>query len=183
MPFSPSAPSNPPAVEPTGAPLSPEAALHAFQQDPIAFIRQEIRQAVHTTMLTAHEDGQARVAMEELARQNPGASEFMPLIIAEVKTIIANDDDGVLAPWPLLFQQGLERLSRKLETHLAQNKSVMEPGTAEPSTPFVEMGRLQPSSTPVPKSFTRQEIDRMSLEDYMRQEQSIRDALKNGRIT
>jgi hypothetical protein len=167
---------------PDDATLQHEAE-RAFRENPVAFIRQEIRQAVEATILSANEDGQARVAMEELARQNPGAAEFMPLIIAEVKDIIANDDDGVLAPWPQLFQQGLERLTLKLEKQLKGGTTLKEATpTAVPKSPFVEAGTLPTGGKSAPPPITRDSIARMSLEEFMRHEASIKQAFRNGQV-
>jgi hypothetical protein len=52
-------------------------ALVEFQQNPIAFIRREIDQAIKAHLLVANEDGPARVAMQGFLRQNPDAEPVM----------------------------------------------------------------------------------------------------------
>lgn len=175
----------PPAQVPAG-PKPPEQAkptakddLIAFQKDPVAFVRNEVDQAIKAHLLLANEGGQAQVAMQTFMQQHPDAEPVMNYILEEVARLIEEDDDGVLAPWTDLFNQALANFVTKFQGNLKGASTPLPP--KEPMNPVVEHGKL-PVKSVSPRSFTRDEIGRMSPQEYLANEASIRLAFKEGRI-
>ena len=154
-------------------------ALVEFQQNPVAFIQREIDQAIKAHLLVANEDGQARVAMQGFLRQNPDAEPVMNYILEEVARLIESDTDGVLAPWPDLFQEALSNFVTKFQGNVKES-TVSVPNKA-PEMPFIEQGKL-PSKAPAARVFTRSEIGKMSPQEYLANEAVIRQAFKENRI-
>jgi hypothetical protein len=158
---------------------SPKDDLIAFQKDPVAFVRNEIDQAIKAHLLVANEGGQAQVAMQAFIQQHPDAQPVMNYILDEVARLIDSDDDGVLAPWTDLFNQALENVVTKFHGNLKSSTPTKAP--KEPMNPVLEQGKL-PTKSVSPRSFTRDEIGRMSPQEYLANEASIRLAFKEGRI-
>lgn len=167
--------------ESTPVPEMPDelALLTQFKKDPIAFIRKEIDTAIKAYLLTANEDGQARMAMQQFVKEHPDAEPVMSYILEEVARLIEEDEDGVLAPWNELFNQALENFVMKFQGTLkpSENRSPKE----RPKTPFVEQGKL-PMKGISPRTFTRAEIGKMSPEEYLANEAAIQEAYKEKRI-
>ena len=149
----------------------------AFQKDPVAFVRNEVDQAIKAHLLLANEGGQAQVALQSFLQQHPDAQPVMNYILDEVAQLIDNDSDGVLAPWTDLFNQALANFVTKFQG----NVKVPSKPPKEPMNPVVEQGKL-PLKSVSPRSFTRDEIGRMSPQEYLANEASIRLAFKEGRI-
>jgi hypothetical protein len=153
--------------------------LLQFKKDPIAFIRKEIDTAIKAYLLVANEDGQARMAMQQFVKEHPDAEPVMSYILEEVARLIEEDTDGVLTPWNELFNQALENFTQKFQGTLKPSENT--PPKERPKTPFVEQGKL-PMKGSVPRSFTREEIGKMSPEEYLANEAAIQQAYKEKRI-
>ncbi len=170
----PTPPAPPKALTPT-----PKEDLIAFQKDPVAFVRNEVDQAIKAHLLVANEGGQVQVAMQAFIQEHPDAQPVMNYILDEVARLIDSDDDGVLAPWTDLFNQALENFVTKFQGNL--KVPAKSPTPKEPMNPVLEQGKL-PTKSVSPRSFTRDEIGRMSPQEYLANEASIRLAFKEGRI-
>jgi len=154
-----------------------------FRQDPVGFIRQEIQRAVQGELLHANEDGQARMAIDAFLRANPEAAPFMGYVLNEVSEIIQNDDDGVLAPWPELLQQGLQQFSGKIDAQMKGTQGgAVAPPVVMPQSPVVEQGKNSGTGAMAPQAFSRADIAKMSVDDYIKNEDAIRAAMKAGKI-
>lgn len=164
--------------------LSPEEALSALNADPVGFIQALIDDAASRHLANLRDEAELNGAVRAFTRERPEFARFAPYVIQEAITIMQHDDDGVIAPWHELLEQGYRAFEKKFQDTLRTNPTLAEGASStgsSASTAFVE-GRANREPTPEPPSFTRQEIARMSLADFLKHESAIEEAMKHKRI-
>ena len=72
-----------------------------------------------------------------------------------------------------------ENFKQKFTQSIQENQSLNAKASQNP--PFME-GTANRSTIEAPASFTREQIGKMSMQDFLKNETAINDALKNNRI-
>lgn len=172
--------SNPPET-PQGTELNdlpPEQALKLFVHNPVAFIREIVNQAAQLHLSDLREEAELRGAITAFRRNNPEFDRFEPFIMQEVVSLIQNDPDGVIDPWDTLLKKGLQLFQQKFR-ETVQGKPITP--EAESPIPYIENAANRQAPTE-PASFTREQIARMSMPEFLKHEAAINEALKEKRI-
>lgn len=187
----------PPALEPAAVPasmpvaskaspansgveaLTPEQAVEILVRDPVGFVRRIVDEAAQIHLTDLKEEAELRGALNVFRKAHPDAVRFEPFIMQEVVKMIQDDEDGAIAPWDQLLEQALERFKVKFQDMVKENTMPVEEQKTEP--PFVEgaMNRVLPEA---PVSFTREQISKMSLNEFLKNESAINQALQEKRI-
>ena len=160
-----------------------QALREAFDADPVGFIKDIIAQEAegHLAKLTETlaESAQIQQTVLALRKHNPEFAQFEPYILQEVAHLIQNDPDGILDPWPVLFDKAMAAFKANFQKIMANQ--VPEGAKNEPSKAQMEPAGNRDGSNK-PQRFTRNQIAQMSLDEYLRNESAIGEALKAGRI-
>lgn len=159
--------------------LPPEQALALLAQNPVGFIQQIVNDAADHHLTDMKEQAELNGALSAFRKIHPEFQRFEPFILQEVSELLKNDDAIATEPWPQLLEKAMENFKQKFsqtiqESQLAANSPAQNP-------PYVEGGanRVAPES---PANFTREQIGKMSMQDFLKNESAINDALKNNRI-
>jgi len=175
---------------------TPEEQFSAFVTNPIQFVTAIAQSVVNSNadhfLLDLREEAEFKGALRAFRAAHPDAVPFETLIFDEVAKTIKSDDDGVLAPWSELLEQGLQRFQLVFQETLkntpellkANNKIPSElPSTEEKTAVAVMEGsgaRKMPKALP---SFTRAQIAKMSPAQFAENEAAIEEAMRLGRIS
>jgi hypothetical protein len=160
--------------------LSKQEELAQFVQDPAGFIRQLIEEEAVKHLSRLKEEAELRGALNVFRRNNPDFARFEPMILQEVVSLIQNDPDGHIDPWDTLLEKAMKNFSQKFQAMLKDGG--IKPEIENQQPPFVEgSGNRIPKE--LPPTFTREQIARMSLDEYLKNEAAIDAALRNQRIT
>ncbi len=180
-------PKKPTASPPPGAAEAPPnteispTALEVFVADPVGFIQSEIQKASRNHLYQAREEAELQGSLRAFRRANPEAERFEPFILQEVLEIIQNDEDGVIDPWDKLLEKGLSQFKAKFKDMLKDNPELLEKKAAQLSNTQMEAASPR-AYTAAPPSFSREQIAKMSLEEFLEHEAAINEALQSKRI-
>jgi len=159
--------------------LPPAEAGQALMADPIGVITSIIGELANDHLMLAAQQLELQAALEVARRSQPDFNRFEPMILQEMSSLIANDEDGVLDPWPELIQRASERFASKLQAMLKQHPELAQ-ATNTP-IPYMEGADPRPMAAAKP-NYTRKAIESMSLEEFLTNEEAINNALRNNRI-
>ena len=163
--------------------LSPEDALAALNGNPVGFIRDVVDKAALEHLQRLKEEAELEGALRTFRKAHPDARQFEPFIMQEVADLIQNDDDGVIDPWHKLLEKGLEVFKKKFKATLKNDPGLLEKQADEtPETVMQMEGRNNRTLPKATASFTRDQIAKMSLSEFVAQEEAINEALKSKRI-
>jgi hypothetical protein len=171
-----------------------EMARKSLQDNPVAFIQTIISQMAQGHLDTMREQIELQSAIQFARRYTPDFLRFEPFILQEVAQLISQDEDGVLDPWPDLLERGKEKFKERLKILAAQDpaqaKALLSQVNNEPSTTSNEAaakllyqekaGNRLP--TPLDSQFSRKAIEKMSLSEFLNQEEAINKAVRNKKI-
>jgi hypothetical protein len=167
----------------TPSPPSVEQHLAHFCQDPESYIRQIVTQEAEKHLINLKETAELQGALNMMRKAQPDFSRFEPFILREVARNLQEDDDGKIAPWPDLLEQGLKHFKEKFSTLIKDKTYSSQPLQENPMTERAHMeGAQQRKTLPASPNFTAQQIEHMSLEEFLNHEADINQALKDGRI-
>jgi hypothetical protein len=159
--------------------LTPKQALELLVQDPIAFIQTLIENAAQSHLANLKEEAELRGALNVFRKTHPEFAQFEPFILQEAVSLIQNDADGAIEPWPQLLEKAMDHFKQKFAdtVRASQMHTPSEPEKA----PYMETAanRTVPE---MPQSFTREQIAKMSLRDFLKNEAAINSALQQNRI-
>jgi hypothetical protein len=175
---------------------TPDEQLSAFMANPAEYVAAIAQTVVEKNadhfLVNMREEAEFKGALRAFRAAYPDAIPFETLIFDEVAKIIHTDEDGVLAPWNELLEQGLQRFqivfkeTLKNSPELLKNNSNDNLGTSTPiyKTALAVMegsgARKMPKVLP---SFTRDQIAKMSPAQFSENEVAIEEAMRLGRIS
>lgn len=164
--------------------LSPAEAGQLLMSDPVTFINALIEHAASRHLSDLKEEAELRGALNVFRRAHPEAAQFEPLIMQEVADIIQNDDDGVIDPWDKLLEKGIKRFEEKFRQRVQADPTLKAAARkmADASQAAHVEGSHTRKAPKTPPSFTRDQIGRMSMDEFIAQEEAINEALRNRRI-
>lgn len=183
-------PANPtPTAPPVGGPgpqhgaqggLPQEEALAALSADPYGFVQNIVQVTAVQHLQNMKEQAELMGALSAFRKQNPEARQFEPFILQEVAELIQNDDDGHIEPWNTLLEKGLAAFRKKFKGALKQNPELLAQQAAQTGMQLEgPTNRNLPQATP---AFTRDQIAKMSLAEFVANESQINEAMKHNRI-
>lgn len=177
-----------PTQEQRLAQLDPEMARQTLLADPVGFIRSIVDAAASIHLADLKERAELNGALNVYRKANPEFERFESFILPIVAELIQNDPDGVIDPWQTLFEKAYQQFKDRFKDILKNNPDLLQADDLEKnSTSALRPGKLMEGSANriLPKEapgFTREQIARMSLDDFIRNEQAINLALQQGRI-
>lgn len=120
---------------------------------------------------------------EEYLKQMPGLRQFLPQVSAFIDGQLQTNPAYAAAADSKIgkFQKVYEALQQLgilsfMKTHTSKTQ------IQSPSAPDAQAGRKKVLTTITPESFTREQIEKMSLDEYVQHEAAIDKALAEGRI-
>ncbi|HEY9746601.1 MAG TPA: hypothetical protein V6C99_10330 [Oculatellaceae cyanobacterium] len=176
QPISP--PPEPVAGDASPANIEANETLTQLMQNPAAYIRAIVEEEAIKHLARLKEEAELRGALNLFRKKNEDFARFEPLIMQEVADLIRNDPDGDIAPWDQLLEKGTERFREKFQAMMAEKAETLASSEAPP---FLE-GSGNRTAREVPPQFTREQIARMSLSEYLQNEAAIDEALRGKRI-
>ncbi|MDH4379091.1 MAG: hypothetical protein QE263_04205 [Vampirovibrionales bacterium] len=174
---------------------TPDEQLSAFMGNPAEYVasiaQNVVEQNADHFLVDMREEAEFKGALRAFRVAHPDAVPFETLIFDEVAKIIRNDDDGVLAPWSELLEQGLQRFQIVFKETLKNNAELLQNPTnnanaSQPPIPQLTSSGIEASGSrkapkPLP-SFTRDQIAKMSPAQFAENESAIEEAMRLGRI-
>jgi len=158
--------------------LSPAKALALFQQDPVAFIRAVVDNAAETHLAGLKEQAELHGAIAAFRKAHPEFQRFESFILQEASNLLHGDNPAT-GPWSTILEKAMENFKEKLTRTIQENQPATMTNAQNP--PYMESaGNRIP--TELPATFTRAQIAGMSMQDFLKNEAAINDALKNNRI-
>ena len=165
--------------------LSPEAALQKLQENPVLFIEEMIEKSAGQHLDLMREQLELQSALHFAKRYLPDFQRFEPFILQELAQMIQDDEDGVLEPWPDLLEQAMERFRERFLKLIKEDPDRVNTLLSPESEGIEPVHKERAHNRKVNKakpSYTRKQIESMSLEDFLTHEATINQALKDQRI-
>jgi hypothetical protein len=163
--------------------MTAEQAMESLKADPVGFIRQVVDAAAEQHLTTLRDEAELQGVIRMMRMKHPEFLQFQPFILQETAELIKNDKDGVIDPWPVLLEKGMAAFREKF---LAMAREYPERFLMGDETDMAALrgteGAANRERTPEPPKFNREQIQRMSLEEFMANEAAINEALRQNRI-
>jgi len=171
--------------------LAPADALKLFEKDPVTFMLDLINAyfVLHSTAFQQSVEFQA--ALLALRQHDPAFVYYQQAILQEARAIVEQngspedpEGDGLVDNWITL----LLKAKANVEAHLQNGgmedpKTLMMTDTTVTPPPGIALESSQKAKPKeAKKTITRQQIAKMSREEYLKNETAIKQALKEGRI-
>lgn len=142
-----------------------------------------VEQRLNNQLSTLKDEAELRGALAAFRKANPDVGEFEPFILQELAELIKQDPKAAEASWQELLEQGLSQFKEKFratvsEHHPKQAESALSSSSKQP---YMESGKPRKLPEGMPQ-FTRQQIAKMSPEEFASNEAAIELAMKHGRI-
>ncbi len=159
--------------------LPPEKALELLVKNPVNFVQSIVNSAAQVHLADLREEAELRGALNLFRKTHPEFSRFEPFIMQEVVSLLQNDPDGAIDPWDTLLEKGLQQFREKFVQTVQESQATNSGAPEDP--PYMESGanRVVPE---MPQHFTREQISKMSMQDFLKNESAINAALKERRI-
>lgn len=163
--------------------LNPAQALELFISDPFAFVQQIVSNAAQTHLADLKEEAELKSALNAFRKKSPEFQRFEPFILQEVVTLLRDDPDGATASWEQLIEKAMQLFRHKFEATLqAKMDDPSEQTAASAAQPPYMESRTNRLPQVEPPSYTRNQIAKMSLSEFLKNEAGINDAIQNNRI-
>ncbi len=159
--------------------LSASQAMHLFSSDPVGFIQKIVSDAANEHLADLKEQAELNGALSFFRRLHPEFLRFEPFIVQEAAEILRKDDSIASEPWPKILEKAMEQFRQKFSETIQENVTVAQ---AQAQTPPHVEGSANRALPEMPANFTREQIAKMSMQDFLKNESAINDALKNNRI-
>lgn len=163
--------------------LNPAQALELFISDPFAFVQQIVSDAAQTHLADLKEEAELKSALNAYRKKSPEFQRFEPFILQEVVTLLRDDPDGATASWEQLIEKAMQLFRQKFEATLQakMDDPSEQTGASVAQPPHME-SRTNRLPQVEPPSYTRKQIAKMSLAEFLKNEATINDAIQNNRI-
>lgn len=170
--------------------LSPADALVLFEKDPVSFMLDLINAyfVLHSTAFQQSAEFQA--ALLALRQHDPAFVYYQQAILQEARAIVEQngtpedpEGDGLVDNWITLLLKAKANVEARLQhsgMETPKNNLTVETTATPPGTVLESSQKAKPKEAK--KTFTRQQIAKMSREEYLKNETAIKQALKEGRI-
>lgn len=159
--------------------LPPNQALALFQQNPVGFIQRIVGDAAQYHLAMLKEQAELDGAVQAFQKTHPDFQRFQQFILQEAADLLQNYDSVATGSWPQILEKAMENFKQKFTQSIQDNQSSGAGASQNP--PYME-GSANRSTMEMPASFTREQIGKMSMQDFLKNEAAINDALKNNRI-
>lgn len=174
-----------PELDKPPAPPTPAEAMKQFEKDPVGFIQGIIEASAGQHLDLMREQLELQSALHFARRYQPDFQRFEPFILQELAQLIQQDEDGILDPWPDLLDRAMERFRERFLALLKKDpekvKELLAPEASFDTKAHKEKASNKKTKTNAP-NYTRKQIESMTLEDFIAQEATINQALKDQRI-
>lgn len=159
--------------------LPPEQALELLVKNPVEFVQTLIRNAAQVHLSDLREEAELRGALNLFRKAHPEFTRFEPFIMQEIVYLLQSDPDGGIEPWDVLLEKGLQTFREKFVQTVQESQAAGKEPSAEPPYMETATNRVAPD---MPQNFTREQISKMSMRDFLKNESAINAALKEKRI-
>lgn len=167
------------------ASLPAEQALELFVSDPFTFIRQIVEDAAKTHLSDLKEETELKSTLNTFRKKSPEFQRFEPFILQEVVALLRNDPDGATESWEVLLEKAIAIFGQKfqdtLQTHPQEQSSDENGRPQKTGHPLMETATAKALATE-PPSFTRKQLEKMSMAEFLKKEAAINEAIQNNRI-
>jgi hypothetical protein len=159
--------------------LPPEKAMSLFSENPVGFIQTVIDTEAAKHLATLKEQAELDAALKTFKQSQPEFERFQPFIMHEAVKLLQTDTSVANDSWPQIFEKASRNFKQTLAQTVQEGKLGMNNEQSQP--PHVE-GSSNRQAAETPASFTRAQIGKMSMADFLKNESAINEALKNNRI-
>lgn len=118
--------------------LSPEQALALFGEDPVEFVATVAEFASRQNLTRIRDEAELKASLSTARQKMADFSSIEGSIMAEVDHLIATDKDGIIDPWPVLFEKAYNNVQAALKGQLTALKQEQPEVAAQQATPVVK---------------------------------------------
>ena len=159
--------------------LPASTAMALLSQDPVGFIQKIVADAADMHLADLKEQAELNGALNAFRKIYPEFQRFEPFIVQEAAALLKKDDSIASEPWSKILEKAMEQFKQKFSDTIQENTTGTQSQAQTP--PHVE-GSANRVAPEAPANFTREQIAKMSMQDFLKNESAINDALKNNRI-
>jgi hypothetical protein len=162
---------------------SKEEIFQRLVEDPDGYFRELISNVAMQEMQLLREEMELKNAMQVAKQKYPEFQDFQEHILQEVMGFINADEDVSKLSWNDLLDKGFSQFQSKFKSAAEKGPGTLaKVATAGDVKGAYMEGQVARKPQPLAPSFTREEIGRMSLEEFLQNETAINKAMQNNRV-
>lgn len=151
-------------------------------EDPEGYLSELMGRVLQHEVQLMREEMELQSALRFARQKHPEFKSFENYILQELMSLLDSDPAVEKLSWEDMIDKAFNRLQEKFKTAVQKNPEQFTVDSVdEVKKAFMEGGTSR-KPLPKPASFNRKEIANMSLEDFIRQEAAIDEALRSNRI-
>ncbi len=158
-----------------------EAIFQRMMTDPEGYLSELIGQVMQHELMLIREEAALKSALNYAQKRYPEFKSFEKYIMKELSDLLQNNPETDSLSWDELLDKGVEQMQARLQEAMKQGGDPSGDSPAESAKAYFE-GQASRQPQPAAATFTRDQIAKMSLSDFMANESAINDALRNNRI-
>lgn len=163
--------------------MSVEDICKRLIENPEAFLKEIVGQVMQNELYLLREEMELKSALKHARHQYPEFKTFENYILQELMGVVDEEPEIVKLSWDEILSKGLERVQARLKSAVQNLPEAIEvSGNAEEIKKAHIEGNTPRKHQPLMPNFSRSEIAKMSLSDFIKNEEAINEALKNNRI-
>lgn len=176
---SPSMPDQPQAQSAAARPaLDPnEAIWQSFMSDPEGYLKSAITSVIQQEMVLLREEMQLKNALAMARQRYPELAKLENYLMQEIIAILESNPDSEAQSWDDLVEKSLTQLGGKF-------KAVAGQAAVNPTNPvntLMETAGVRQPQAVVPE-FSREQLAKMTLQEFLQNETAINEAMRQNRI-
>ncbi len=173
-----STPQTPEASEETPL-VSTESVYKKLVEDPEGYLSELMGNILRQEMQLMREELELKSALKMARQKYPEFAHFEHYVLQELMALMEDDAEVDRRSWDDLMDEGFARLQQKLKSAVEQSAAQLLPASEEMA--FMEGNAVRKPVVAQP-TFTRDQISKMSMQDFLKFEDAINEALKNNLI-
>jgi hypothetical protein len=168
-----------PSLDTATPSISADDIFRQMVQDPEGYLSGVMQRVAQQELHLLREEMAFQSAMAMARQKYPELASFEPYVVQEIMTVLQNETESVQLDWDRLIERGIKEIQGRVRKMAGEG--VISTSPLAPTQAHVESATAR-KPQPVSPQFSRETIGRMSLDEFLKQEVAINEALKHNRI-
>lgn len=173
---------SPEASEPAGEAVSQEDIFKRMLEDPETYLVELMSKVAQRELQLMREEIELKSALRQARQKHPEFKDFESYVLQEIVSLLDEDAELDKLPWDDVLDKGFERLQQKFKSAVHKNPEQFTVDSKQEVKKAYMEGQASRKPQPMLPSFSRDDIGKMSLQEFTKNEAAINEALKNNRI-
>lgn len=154
-----------------------EALWQSFMADPEGYLKSAITSVIQQEITLLREEMQLKNALAVARQRYPELAKLENYLMQEIIALLESDPNGEAQSWDDLVEKSVAQLGGKFKAVAGQPPTT----TPSPFNALMESASVRQAEPEAPE-FSREQLAKMSLPEFLQHEAAINEAMRQKRI-